>query len=799
MRVVVIIFILTVLLAKVHAQISISGQVKDAKTNEASTDAVVHITDHNLFAVSDKEGNYTIKNIKAGTWLFEVSEVGYKTLFQKITIHKDTVINFSLSQSVTELSEVVVTGVSRSTEIRETPVVIKTIDKNYFAQNTSSNLIDALANVPGISNVSTGPAIAKPVIRGLGYNRVITLNNGVRQEGQQWGDEHGIEMDEYAIDRVEIIKGPGSLMYGSDGIAGVLNFIAPQSPAEGKTRTQWISNYQTNNNLIANSISAAGNKNGFQWLGRFTQKIAANYQNKYDGRVANSGFRELDGNLFLGLTKKWGYTYLRLNSWNNTLNLPEGERDSSGRFTILDDNGNEKTATDAELRGYKIGYPHQQINHTSVMLNNYFILSKGTLSIDLGFQNNKRREFSDPTKPDSPELYFDLYTLNYNIGYHLNSSKGWETSAGVSGMLQENKNKGEKFLIPEYTVFDAGVFVTTQKSINDKLVFAGGFRLDNRSLSANSLFLDLSGAPTSEANPFATKKFSAFNQNYNGFSGSLGLSYLINKSNTLKFNISRGFRSPNIAEVASNGRHEGTFRYEIGTPNLKAENSSQLDVAYFHNSDHFTVEISPYINYISNYIFTERLKTLAGTDSIPDPSDPAPAFKFQQGNALLYGNEIFTDLHPHPLDWLHIENAFSFVRGIQLNQPDSTKNLPFIPAPRYKGELRAELRKLGKSFSNTYIKFGVSTFLAQNNFFQANQTETATPSYTLLNAGIGTTLKMKKTREFLQLIFNVENLADVAYQNHLSRLKYAPENLATGRTGIFNTGRNFSIKAIFTF
>ncbi len=194
MRILITGILLSAFLQKVNAQITINGIVKDAQTNEALADAVVHITDHNLLAVSDKDGNYILKNNKTGTWLFEVSQVGYKTWVQKITINKDTVINFLLSQSVTELTEVVVTGVSHSTEIREIPVVIKTIDKKYFAQNTSSNLIDALANVPGVSTISTGPSIAKPVIRGLGYNRVITLNNGLRQEGQQRDVEHGIEM-----------------------------------------------------------------------------------------------------------------------------------------------------------------------------------------------------------------------------------------------------------------------------------------------------------------------------------------------------------------------------------------------------------------------------------------------------------------------------------------------------------------------------------------------------------------------------------------------------------------------------
>src|SRR5690606_7013429 len=108
------------------------------------------------------------------------------------------------------------------------------------------------------------------VIRGLGYNRIVTLWNGIRQEGQQWGDEHGIEIDEYTIDRVEIIKGPGSLLYGSDAIAGVVNFLPAKSLPLGRLRSSLSANYQSNNNLIGYSLANEGNRGGLQWAGRFT-------------------------------------------------------------------------------------------------------------------------------------------------------------------------------------------------------------------------------------------------------------------------------------------------------------------------------------------------------------------------------------------------------------------------------------------------------------------------------------------------------------------------------------------------
>lgn len=782
------------------AQNKISGNVKDEITKENLTGVTIYISDLKNGTTTDIQGNYKMENIKTGSYLFEISFVGYKKRVERIYIENDTVVDFYLSQSVSELSEVVVTAVTRSTELKLSPIIIKPVDAGILNQNSSTNLIDALKNIPGVNQITTGAGISKPTIRGLGYNRVISLYNGIRQEEQQWGDEHGIEIDEYSIDRIEIVKGPGSLMYGSDGIAGVLNFISPKAPPVRQIKTLLISNYQSNNNIIGYSLSNAGNKNGIQWLGRFSNKFAGNYQNKYDGKVYNSGFQEIDGSLILGITKKWGYSHLNFSSFNATLNIVEGARDSLGNFIFAAPDGNgsttELSATASDLSGYKIGFPHQEVNHLRMLTNNYFILKKGTINLDLGYQNNKRKEFGDVLNPNEPDLFFDLNTFNYNLRYNFVEMKAWETSVGVSGMQQSNANKGIEFVIPEYNLFDIGGFVFTQKSFN-KLTLAGGLRFDKRNISTKQLILDSLETPVSAEDSTTNVKFNSFTKNYNSYSGSIGLSYQIDRKSTIKFNLSRGFRAPNIAEISSNGKHEGTLRYEYGSADLKAEVSHQIDLAYFLNSDHITFELTPYANFISNYIFSEKLSSVLGGDSIPDPSDPTPAYKFTQGNATLIGGEIYIDVHPHPFDWMHIENSFSYVRATQSNQPDSTMYLPFIPAPRYRGELKAQLKKVGKNLTNAFIKFGVDYYFQQDKYFQAYGTETGTPAYTLLSVGVGTNVKAFNRPNFMSIYLSAENLADTAYQSHLSRLKYAPQNPITGRKGVYNMGRNISLKLIF--
>ena len=756
----------------VVAQLRVTGFVQDELTQQKIQGATIYLVENKKIVQTDSLGEFVIKGLQQGSYLFEISASGYSKTVKNVVLTSDTSLVLNLSLAVTEMEEVVITAVSRSTELRKSPVVIKPIDMTTLNQSSATNLIDALKNVPGLNQITTGAGISKPIIRGLGYNRVISLYNGIRQEGQQWGDEHGIELDEYSVDRVEIVKGPGGLMYGSDGITGVLNFISAKAPVEGEIKTQFTTNYQTNNQLIANSLSNAGSKKGFQWEGRLTSKLASNYQNKQDGVVNNSGFQELDGNLFLGLHKNWGYTHLTVSSYNNTINMVEGDRDSLGRFL-------------AKTTGYTIGFPHQFVQHVRVMSNSYFILKKGSLHVDVGYQNNKRKEFGDALNPSAIALFFDLNTFNYSLRYNLKDQKGWETSLGVSGMNQSNENKGLEVLIPEYKLADVGAFLCTQKTIG-KLTIAGGLRYDTRFLTSKALVLE------------SQQKFTALNKTFGSYSGSVGLSYQITKKSTFKLNISRGYRAPNIAELTSNGKHEGSLRYEYGNLALIPEVSHQIDLAYFLNKEHVTLEITPFANFISNYIYTNKLVNVSGGDSIPDPSDPTRAYQFRQGNATLLGGEFYLDFHPHPFDWLHVANSFSYVQAVQQHQPDSMKYLPNIPAPKYRGELRAQFKNVKKHLASCYAKVAVDCYFAQNQYYKAYGTETQTPSYSLLSAGIGGVIKTQKYPTFLTVYLSAENITDVAYQSHLSRLKYAPINPMNGKMGVYNMGRNVSVKLVFT-
>jgi iron complex outermembrane receptor protein len=348
-------------------------------------------------------------------------------------------------------------------------------------------------------------------------------------------------------------------------------------------------------------------------------------------------------------------------------------------------------------------------------------------------------------------------------------------------MFQSNKNKGEEVLIPKYNMFDIGGFIYTRKNY-DNLSISGGLRYDLRSVDSKSFVVD------------NEQVFQSFSKSFSNVSGSIGLSWLVSKQVTLKANIARGFRSPNMPELASNGTHEGTNRYEYGEQDLKPETSLQFDAGFEFNSEHISLTANVFRNNIDDFIFYKKLRNAAGGDSTVEvDGEFIPAFKFDQRKANLTGLEITMDLHPHPLDWLHFENSFSWVRGKFSDRIESSLDLPLIPAPRVLSELRGDFLEKGKRIRNLSIKLELDHNFNQNNAFTAYDTETSTPSYTLLNTGVSADF-VRKNKTLFSIFLNVINVADVAYQNHLSRLKYTAVNPASGRMGVYNMGRNFSVK-----
>jgi iron complex outermembrane receptor protein len=457
---------------KKSVRYSLSGKITDT-SGAALPGASVYIPDLKKGNIADVNGNYQLSNVPGGTYLVEIKYIGYKTITENIDFDQNKTENFSMQISVVEESAIVVTGSSRATSIIRNPVPIVAINKKFLEQNLNTNIIDAIATVPGVSEVTTGPNVSKPFIRGLGFNRILTLYDGVRLEGQQWGDEHGIEVDENTVDRVEVVKGPASLIYGSDALAGVVNLIPANPPAPGKIVGNILNEYQTNNRLIENSATIAGHTKDFIWGGTFTHKMATNYKDKYDGRVYNTGFEETDASGNVGINKDWGYSHFGFALYNDLQEIPDGSRDSATRkFTkqITEADTFRPIVSNAEINSYKISALHQHVQHYNFYSANSFNLGSGRLSMNLAFQKSIRREFSHP-EVQVPGLYLLLNTSTYDAKYYFNEKNGFSVTTGINGMYQDNKvTQGTEFIIPSYHQFDIGPFIYITKRMKFQAV-----------------------------------------------------------------------------------------------------------------------------------------------------------------------------------------------------------------------------------------------------------------------------------------------------------------------------------------
>lgn len=763
----------------------LSGKVTDAKTGKPLVGAVIYLHEAKTGTLTASDGSYRTPSVPDGKYLVEVSFIGYTSLLEVVDISGNPTRNFALKITYIENEAVTVTGVASATKVRQSAQPVSIVKKSELLQTSATNVIDALSKVvPGMSGLSSGPAVTKPVIRGLGYNRVVTVHDGVRQEGQQWGDEHGIEIDEYSIQKVEVLKGPASLFYGSDAMAGVVHLITNAPIEQGTIKGNILATHTDNNGLWGASANLAGHlKNGFNWNLYGTSKSAADYSNAYDGKVFNSRFYEKNFGGYVGINKAWGYSHLLVTSFNQKLGMVEGARDTlTGKFLIYPETIHARMANNDELNSRALFTPYQHINHFKVALDNSFAVGKDRLAVNIGYQRNKRYEFGDPDAYQTPGLFFDLQTINYSLQYNFSEKNGWKTSVGATGMYQQNRNRAEEVLIPEYNQFDLGAFVYTKKTFHNNLTLSGGLRGDMRKVSGKSYLEN------------GILRFAAFDQSFGNISGSIGVGYNVNDAVTLRFNVARGYRAPSVSELASNGAHEGTNRYEYGDKNLKTETSLQADAGIEVNTQHFNFTLNGFYNHIQNYIFYSKLEAVGGGDSLVTVNgEDLTGFTFRQAAATLVGFEVKFDLHPHPLDWLHFENSFSMVAGHFSEKLEGTNRLPFIPAPRFQSELRADLAKNGKSLRNVYCKLEMDQVSTQNRIFSAYNTETATKGYTLFNVGTGTEF-VRKGKTLFSVNLSLNNIFDVAYQNHLSRLKYTDVNVVTGRMGVFNMGRNLSIK-----
>lgn len=732
--------------------VEIKGKVTDASTQSPLAGATIYISDLKAFTRSDNDGNFVLRNVPSkGKFLVEVRFIGYKSQSKMVDLGIGETLTFALEPTVIESAEIVITGTPFSTNNKTNSLAVVTVNREKIAQAGGSNLIDAIAKVPGVTQITTGGAISKPSIRGLGYNRVLTIVDGAREEGQQWGDEHGIQVDQFGAARIEILKGPASLLYGSDALGGVINIIDDIVPASGDFNGNFTSNYNTNNGLIGSSLMLQGNNNGFVYRGRVSYKNAYAFGYGKEITAPNTGFNEANASAMLGLNKTWGYAHLNLSRFNTNVGLAGHGLEAHSLIGIEDDH-------DSHARKRSLALPFQNINHYRAALNSNILLGGGQLKTTLAFQKNIRKEFEE-TK-DEPGLNLNLDTYTYDIKYAFANNGTWEPTIGIQGMYQVNTNKGHEFLIPDYNSNNVGIFAYLKRNFA-KGTLNAGLRYDFKNINGKDLIEN------------GDQVFTSFNNSFTNVSGSLGFAYQLSPNFTLKGNAGSGFRAPNIAELGANGRHEGTFRYEIGNSKLKQETSLQFDLGLEYTGEKITIGLNAYNNRIYNYIypstFNNEVTPFTDEDGL---TTILPVYRFVQTNANLIGAEASVDFHL--IKSLHFENTFGYVKGTNL----ATKTpLPFIPAATISNELRFEPNI--KGLNDAFIKVGLTNVFKQSRY---DSFETQTNGYALLDGGFGAAIKLKNKK--MNVWLTGQNLTNKLYVNHLNRYK---------QVGIFNPGRNISL------
>ena len=801
---------------------TLTGTVTDKTDNSPLPGVSVYIPDLKTGTSTNDKGQYTLSNVPNGVHIVQFSYLGYGTVTRTVDFSKPSVIDIQLQSSSIETSEVVVTGVSKATEIKKNPIPMVAVGKTYLDERSASgNVIDEIATLPGVSAVTTGPNISKPVIHGLGYNRIITLMDGIRQEGQQWGDEHGIEVDQNSIDRVEVVKGPASLTYGSDAIGGVVNLLSPPAVPEGKILGSIQGNYGTNNGLLGSSFRLYGNNSGWTWGTILSAKEAKDYQNQHDGRVWATNFHEKDARATVGINKSWGYSHLTASLFDDLQAIPDGSRDSITRqFTkqITEADLYRPIVSQSELNSYAIPTLHQHVQLYRIYNNSNFNVGDGNLIFNVGYQYSHRREYTHPEAGDTdiPGLNLELTTYTYDLKYNFYIGKTYETTIGLNGMYQSNAlGYSTDFPIPAYHQFDIGPFIAVKKTFG-KLDLSGGIRDDSRSFNGQAAYINSSTTfPTlyTGANPTTTpgvtQQFAALNKVFTGASGSFGATYNFSDAFLLKANIARGFRAPSIAELSANGPDPGSQIYHVGNPNFKPEFSTQEDIGAFLTLPNVSASAELFTNNIQNYIFQEQILDAAGNpirvdpDGTIDPAGQYSKFTYVQSKARLSGGEFSLDIHP--TKWLHFENSLTLTYGTNLGTggkvADSLKYLPFIPPLHTHSELRTNFVKSTKNLKNAYVFVGLDHYNAQDRFFAAYGTETYTAGYNLLSAGFGGGIYNNAGKNLFNVFIEGTNLANVNYQSNMSRLKYFDNaNVPAGvQPGIFNMGRNISFKIVVPF
>lgn len=737
-----LLFIAILLTQLLYSQSSISGRIIDQQ-NSPLIGANIYISDLNKGTISDKDGNYELSDLPLGKIKIQFSYIGYTSRIETISLSENqSILNIQLHQSAIEAEEIVVSGGYNATQ-HNNAVKIDVLKLNNSSTQTSNNLMEILSKIPGVDMISKGSGVAKPVIRGLSLNDVLVLNNGVRLENYQFSEHHPLGVDEFGIESVEIIKGPASLLYGSDAIGGVINFLKEKPAEVGTIKGDYGMQLFSNSLGIMHNLGIKGaGKNLYGGL-RF------GYTNQSD--YLQGGGEFVPNTRFYGNSLKLATGY---NNSNMSLNLFYDY--SKYKVGLAEEDAIDYIKSQGRNRNLEVYY--MPLNNQLLSTRNKFFLNRYKLEVNASYQNAGLMHVEDM---NDISMDMALQTYTYETKLYFPSTSKSEYIVGLQGLHQKNMNYNEReiILLPNAIIDNYSAFGLVQYSLWGRLKLQTGIRYDDKKVTTDAMNL----ATETNYRP-------ALNKNFGSFSGSLGATFTATENLFLKFNFASAYRTPTLSELTSNGLHE--TRYEKGDQTLKPEKAYETDISVHYHTDNITFDVATFNNQLKQYIYLSPTAKLT--------NEGIRIYEYKQTDAHLYGFEAGFHVHPRSFEWLHFETTFSSVIG----KNKAGDFLPFIPAHKITSECRIEKHKLGVLI-NPFFKLELSAAMAQNS---PAPDEDATDSYSLFSTGIGSNIQLFK--QLVSIGLSVNNLLDTKYVDHLSTLK---------EVNYFNPGRNiiFTLKIPF--
>ncbi|MEH0155209.1 TonB-dependent receptor [Limibacter armeniacum] len=750
---------------------TVSGRVLDKTTLESLPGAVIVIKGSESVSSTDQNGYYSVR-VPAGEIVLHVHLLGYEDKIDGFTINKNLVRNYQIEPVSFQLQQVIVED-EHEHSLAEDALMAEQVNERFIARNMANTLAGTLEKKAGISSISTGVGISKPVIRGMSLSRILVIDGGIVQQDQQWGTDHGLAIDQLGVESMEVVKGAASLMYGSGGMGGVIRVKDPSLPEKEGFGASLTSFYRSNNQAIGTSLM--GEYRTGDWFARVrgTWQQYGNYKvpsadftyletvrKLDDGVLVNTGGEEKNFSGTVGVEKKWGKVAAEISNFNQLVGL------FPGAVGIPSQNWLDSFENDR-----KPSVPSQHVNHFKARLHATLPFSQNSdLNINLAFQENDRKEESDPRmhgrKLDEngfTEHGLILQTITSDVRYAFNKEKKWHHTVGVTFEHQQQDRNGFGFLLPKYEQLTGGIFYFTGYDIAEDLKLTGGVRYDFANIEVKEDYLETvildNGEPW-----WRVRKF---DRDFGAFSGALGVNWSVSDHWDVKLNGARTFRIPTVPELSINGVHHGTFRHERGDMNLSPEKGYQFDLSVNYQAPKLNVMVTPFFNYYENYIY---LKPGLEFSNLPDAGQ---VYQHSEAEGMHAGFEAVVTYNILPQ--LKFHNASEYVYNYNM---DTKLPFPFTPPFSNLTELEYTFRDVA------WLK---APFLSTEYRITAEQSrvdlnEAKTPGYQLLNLSAGFNFEAGKSMG--SLLFRVDNLADTQYMKHLSR--YRILNLP-------EQGRNFII------